>query len=185
MFNRKYATVPPTYVVLLLIASLFSLLISPLNAATRDPGAYFFHDSFGDLQAEIKTAREEGKKGVLVFFEMDDCPFCHRMKTSIFNQTEVQDYFRKHFQIISMDIEGDLEITDFKGEPTTQKDFSFKAHRVRATPVITFFDLEGEKVASYTGATGSAEEFLLLGKFVTEGHYKTSRFTKFKREQRK
>jgi thioredoxin-related protein len=32
---------------------------------------------------------------------------------------------------------------------------------------------------NYTGATGSKEEFMLLGKFVAEGHYKKTRFTQY------
>jgi thioredoxin-related protein len=28
------------------------------------------------------TARAEGKQGVLIMFEMDDCPFCSRMKAA-------------------------------------------------------------------------------------------------------
>lgn len=163
------------------------LLLLSVNAAaaTRDPGAYFFQETFGDLQEELAIAREEGKEGLLIFFEMDDCPFCHRMKQTVLNQSEVQDYFREHFRIISMDIEGDLEITDFNGEPISQKDFSFKQFRVRATPVIAFFDLDGKLIARYTGATRDAKEFMLLGKYVVEGHYKDKKFTQFKREQRK
>lgn len=80
-------------------------------------------------------------------FEMDECPFCHRMKTTVLNRPEVQDYFRKHFLIFSVDIEGDIEITDFQGKPTTMKDFAFKQYRVRATPVFQFFDL-GESPSS-------------------------------------
>jgi len=156
-----------------------------INAATRDPGTYFFQESFGDLQEELETAKEENKKGVLIFFEMDDCPFCHRMKTTILNQSEVQDYFRSNFRIFSLDIEGDVEITDFDGNQVSQKDFAFKQHRVRATPVIAFFDLEGHKVMSYTGATRDPAEFLLMGDFVVGEHYKKSSFTKFKRERRK
>ncbi len=184
-FKKAHFPLPPLMVVLILLVSSICLLPSSTLAASRDVDTHFFHDSFGDLQAELETAREEGKQGVLIFFELDDCPFCHRMKTTVFNKPEVQDYFRQHFQIIPIDIEGDLEMTDFQGNTTTQKDFAFKQHRVRATPVMAFFDLDGNKVATYTGATRDAKEFMLLGKFVAEGHYKTKRFTQFKREQRK
>jgi thioredoxin-related protein len=30
----------------------------------------------GDFKDELDTARAEGKQGVLIMFEMDDCPFC-------------------------------------------------------------------------------------------------------------
>lgn len=150
-------------------------------AAPRDPGAYFFDQTFGDFREELATAREDGKAGVLLMFEMDECPFCHRMKTTVLNQPEVQDYFKEHFLIFPVDVEGDVEVTDFEGKVAPQKDFALKQFRVRATPVFAFFDLDGNLVARYTGATRDSEEFLLLGRYVVEGAYKDTTFTKYKR----
>ena len=157
--------------------------LSAHAASARDPATHFFDETWGDLRDELQQARDEGKKGILLFFELDECPFCHRMKRSVLNQPEVQEYFRKHFRIFIIDIEGDVEMVDFQGNTTTQKDFSFKANRVRATPVIAFYDLDGKEIMRYTGATSGAEEFLWLGRFVAEGHYKDMRFTKYKRQQ--
>jgi len=145
----------------------------------------FFDSSFGDFTEELSLAKEEGKSGILVFFEMDDCPFCHRMKTTILNQPDVIEFYKKHFKILSVDIEGDIEMTDFDGTVTTQKDFAFKKHRVRATPVMAFFDLTGQRVVRYTGATSSKEEFLLLAQYVLTEQYKNGSFTRYKRSQRK
>jgi len=150
----------------------------------RDPYAYFFNETFGDYAEEIETARDEGKKGVMIFFEMDECPFCHWMKQNVLNQPEVQAYFRENFLLFPVDIEGDVEITNFKGESKAQKEFAFNEFRVRATPVIAFFDLDGNMIHRHTGKTSSVDEFLLMGRFVAEGHYKETRFTRFKREQR-
>ncbi len=162
---------------------LFSFSLSAAEAP-RDPYTYFFNETFGDFSEELATAREQGKQGVMIFFEMDECPFCHWMKTNVLNQAEVQQYYREHFMLFTVDIEGDVEISDFKGETMPQKDFAFKKHRVRATPVIAFFDLEGKPVHRHTGRTSGVEEFMLMGRYVAEGHYKTKRFTKFKRDNR-
>jgi thioredoxin-related protein len=160
------------------------LLVADIHAAVRDPADYFFDQTWGDFREELKTARDEGKQGILIMFEMDECPFCQRMKTTVLNQSEVQDYYKKHFLIFSVDIEGDVEITDFKGQTVTQKDFAFKEYRVRATPVFGFFDLDGKLIARYTGATSSLQEFLWLGEFVAEGQYKTTNFSRYKREKK-
>ncbi len=154
-----------------------------LRAEVRDPGEYFFDQTFGDFSEELARAKEEGKQGVLLMFEMDECPFCHRMKTTVLNQSELQDYFKANFLIFPVDIEGDIEITDFAGNPMPQKDFALKEHRVRATPVFAFFDLEGNLVARYTGATRDAAEFMWLGEYVVEGRYKETTFPKYKRER--
>jgi thioredoxin-related protein len=151
-------------------------------AETRDPGKYFFDQTFGDFSEELATARDEGKRGILLMFEMDECPFCHRMKTTVLNQPPVQAYFKEHFLIFPVDVEGDVEVTTFAGEAMSQKDFALKDLRVRATPVFAFFDLDGNLVARYTGATRDADEFMLLGRYVAEGAYEETTFTKYKRE---
>jgi thioredoxin-related protein len=159
-------------------------LATAVAAAPRDPQEYFFDQTLGDFQDELETARAEGKQGIMLFFEMDECPFCHRMKETVLNQPEVQDYFKAHFLIFSVDIEGDVPITDFQGNSIKEKDFAFREHRVRATPVMMFFDLDGKQITRYTGATADKQEFMLLGRYVVEGIYKDMPFTRFKREQR-
>lgn len=172
------------------LAPLLLVVFTLFSAATlaaegpRDPYAYFFNETFGDFSEELQNARDEGKKGIMIFFEMDECPFCHWMKINVLNQPEVQSYFREQFLLFPVDIEGDIQITSFKGEVMSQKDFAFKKHRVRATPVIAFFDLDGNVVHRHTGKTSSVEEFMLMGRFVAEGHYKNTRFIRFKRAQR-
>ncbi len=148
-------------------------------AETRDPVNHFFQPKFGDFQAELDTAKQQGKKGIFLFFEMDDCPFCERMKTTILNQADVQDAFRAQFLVYSIDVNGDTQMTDFQGKAQTEKDFAF-THRVRATPTMLFFDLDGKLVTRHTGPTKNKAEFLLLGKFVADGAYATQSFTKYK-----
>jgi len=145
----------------------------------------FFDKSFGDFSEELEIAKEEGKKGILIFFEMDECPFCHRMKMTVLNQPEVISFYKNHFKIFQVNIEGDVEMTDFQGNETTQKDFSFKQQRVRATPVFAFFDLSGKRVVKYTGPTSSVQEFIWLGEFALNEEYKKSSFTRYKRARKK
>ncbi len=167
------------------ILVLLSLLVGlgTARGETRDPQKYFFDQSLGDFREELATARAQGKKGVLLMFEMDECPFCHRMKTTVLNRRDVQDYYRSHFLVFPLDIEGDVEITDFKGQTVRQKDFALKQYRVRATPVFAFFDLDGNLIARYTGATKDAQEFLWLGEYVVSGAYKDGDFGRYKRER--
>ncbi len=160
---------------------LYALSTTSLALEIRDPYQHFFQDTFGDFTEEVEIAREEGKKGIVIFFEMDECPFCARMRETVLNRAPVQDYYREHFRIFMVDIEGDTDVVDFSGEEMLAKDFSFKRHKVRATPVIAFFDLEGTRTVRFTGAVRNPEEFMLLGRFAVEGHYKNTNFTRFKR----
>ncbi|AHF01467.1 thioredoxin [Thiomicrospira aerophila AL3] len=143
----------------------------------------FFDHSFGNFQEELELAREEGKKGVFIFFEMDDCPFCHRMKETILQEPEVIAYFHEHFKVYRFDIEGSNPVTHFDGrEFDTEKEMAERQYRVRATPVMIIFDLDGEPIARFTGPTRTKEEFLLFGRFVVEGHYQEMNFNRFRRQ---
>lgn len=160
------------------------LVSSPsATAQTRDAETHFFQQSFGDLSEELATARDEGKQGVFIMFEDKDCPWCHRMKSQVLNQVEVQDYYRAHFRILRIDIAGDNPLTDFQGNETIEKAFADQ-NRVRATPVLVFYDLEGQPMTRYTGAARDVEEFMWLGEFVVDGHYKETKFPVYKRQKK-
>ena len=154
------------------------------TSAPRDPATHFFNETWGNFQEELQNAREQGKKGIMIFFEMDECPFCHYMKTNVLNQPEVQDYFRKHFLLFTVDLEGDVEITNLQGKQMRQKDFAFRENRVRATPVIVFYDLDGKPVHRHTGRTAGVKEFMWMGQYVAEGIYKKQSFIRYKKMRR-
>lgn len=157
-------------------------LLLPFTATAEDYSA-FFDEGFGDFQEELENAVDEEKSAILIMFEMDECPFCHRMKRTVLNQPEVQEYFRKHFKIFTVDVEGDVEVVDFQGNTVSEKDMSLKQFRVRATPVFQFVDLEGKPIkrGRYTGAASGVDEFMLFGQYVIEQKYTEMPFVKYKR----
>ncbi len=171
-----------------LVAIPVFLLLATARADSMDLNALaasadgFFDQSFGDLQEELEIVRDEGKSALLVMFETDDCPWCLRMKQTVLNRQAVQDYFHENFRILAMDAEGDVLVTGFDGNEISMRDFSLQAMRVRATPVFAFFDTGGELVTRYTGALKNAHDFMLLGRFVVDGHYRDTRFSQFRRE---
>ncbi len=157
----------------LMFALALILTSAPTMAEVRDPQSHFFMSKLGDFKDELATAKQEGKQGVLIMFEMEDCPFCARMKANVLNQSQVQDFYRKHFLIYDMDVKGDTPMVDFKGKQTTEKAFALE-QRARATPVFIFFDLDGNAVTRFTGATQTLDEFMLLGRYVVDGVYKNN-----------
>lgn len=173
------------WIFLLAALAMYATVLPAHAAAGRDPGTYFFDQTLGNFHDELATARAEGKKGIMLFFEQAECPFCHYMKQNVLNQPEVQAYYKKNFLIFSADINGDVDMADFSGKIMKQKDFAFKENRVRATPVIAFYDLNGKQVVKYIGATNGVQEFMLLGKYAAGGMYRKTTFIKYKREQLK
>jgi thioredoxin-related protein len=181
--GNRWQEVEAVYRLIVSIAITLGLIATTVVAETRDPAQHFFHQSFGDLREELATAKKEGKTGVFMMFMNHECPWCNKMKASILNQVEVQDYYRKHFVVLEIDTEGSEQITDFAGKEMQHKDFALKHNRVRATPVFLFFDTNGNELTKYTGATRDLDEFMWLGEYVVDGHYKTTRFPVYKRER--
>lgn len=158
--------------------------VSLWAAVGRDPFTHFFYQSFGDLREEAATARAAGQRGLFVMFDDEECPWCHKMKTTILNQPEVQAYYRKYFRPIRIDTKGDQTVIDFQGKEWLEKDYAFKVFRVRATPVFIFFDLDGKVLYRHIGIVRDVQEFLWLADYVAQGHYRNQKFTVYKRERR-
>lgn len=153
-----------------------------ISSAWADKSKGFFQESFGNYQEELATAKHDGKSAVFMFFMMDECPFCDKMEKTVLSQPDVQAYFKQYFANFIFDIEGDVEVTDFAGKQQKQKDIAEKDFRVRATPVMIFFDLTGKPIARYTGPTRDKAEFLLLGQFVVDKVYEKMTFEQYKRQ---
>lgn len=158
---------------------IFSMLFLA-NLLLAQSSSDFFDFSSDNLKEDLQSAKEDGKKGIFIFFGMDDCPFCQKMKANVLNKPEVIKYYKKNFLSFEFDVNGNVETKEFDGTPTTHKKFAIK-HQVRATPALIFFDLEGNKVFTRPGYS-NVEEFMLLGDFIATKKYKTDNFVKYKRE---
>lgn len=161
------------------LIALLLLLPTLALAEIRDPEKHFFDPKLGNFQEELAEAKKQGKKAILFFFEMDDCPWCARMKSTIMNQSEVQDLYRQHFLIFPIDTNGDTAMTDFQGRETLEKTYALE-NRVRATPTLLFFDLDGKLIVRHTGPTKDINEFMLLARYVIDGDYKNKPFAIYK-----
>lgn len=153
------------------------------DAGTRDAMTHFFDANTGDLKAELADAKAAGKKAVLFMYEQEGCPACLYMKQHVLNRTDVQDLYRRHFVIFSIDIKGAVPLQDFTGRDITEKTFAAAAG-VRATPTFVFHDLAGAEITRVTGAVRDVDEFKLLAQFVASGAYKTRQFAEFKQSHR-
>ncbi len=168
--------------VLLLTMLLLAGVAMAEEQETRDAKEYFFTQTFGDLPEEMQTARDEGKLGMLLFFEADACPYCQYMLRKIFNQRRVQDWYRERFVNIDVDIHGDVELTDFDGITLPTKIFA-DHRRIYMTPVLSFLNLDGVEIYRHLGMIKTPEEFLLLGEYIEGEHYYDTEYKVFARKR--
>jgi len=165
---------------LLALLCLSATVVFAGDGDTRDPREHFFVQTFGDLPEELEMAKKEGKKGILLFFEAEACPYCQYMLRNIFSQPRVQDWYRERFVNIAIDIHGDVEVTDFDGITLPSKVFS-DHRRVFLTPLVSFIGLDGTEIHRHLGMVRTPEEFLVLGEYIDGGHYFDTEYPVFAR----
>ena len=82
-----------THIIKISLMSMVLLYAHSANAGLNDPEEKFFQKTFGDYKEELDLVRGQGKIGILIMFEQDECPYCYRMRTTILNQPAIQKYF--------------------------------------------------------------------------------------------
>ncbi|MFB6261701.1 MAG: thioredoxin family protein, partial [Thiohalorhabdaceae bacterium] len=150
----------------LILAAVAALAPFSTNAERADPEAFYQIPAFGDFQANLEKALGEGKKGILLYFHQDQCPFCKQMERQVFTKPIVHDFFHKYFDVYKVNIKGNKEFVDFQGEPVAQSDFAVR-NRARATPTLIIFGENGEELVRFV-SNPSLEEMLALCKFVVD-----------------
>ena len=176
-------TVRTTFTCLLMALVIFAASITfAATPATRNPREFFFTQTFGDLPEEMQVAVDDGKLGMLLFFEAEDCGYCRRMLKQVFNQRSVQEWYTERFVSIAVDVFGDVELKDFDGITLPSKIFADQ-RRIFATPVVSFIDPNGIEIYRHFGMIKTPEEFLLLGQYIEYKHYYDTEFEVFMRSQ--
>lgn len=155
----------------------------PASAQTRDADLHFFQTSFGDLKEELALARAEGRRGLFLMFAAENCTPCIVMKKTVLNQVPVQEYYRRHFRVLHIDYNGDVEMADLEGRPMRAKDYAQKVARVRGTPTLMIIGLDGTELVRHYGPTRDAREFIWLGEFVVNGKFRRTAFDTYWRER--
>lgn len=112
-----------------------------------DDGIYhqsWFKESFLDLREDLEEAKAEGKRFVVIF-EQAGCVYCVKMHKEVLSQRYINDYVRKNFVVVQMDLWGAREVTDFDGKTLPEKALA-KRWGVVYTPTVLFLtdDLEGK-----------------------------------------
>lgn len=153
-----------------LLALFVTLTLGTLAAVAgeselRDPDQYFFAQSFKDLQEEAQISSEEEKAGIMVFFEMQGCPYCEHMRAHVFSDQSAQSWFGDNFRSIFMDIDGQTEAALFDGTAVTEKAVA-DHYGVFSTPTLIFFDAEGNEIYRHLKTARTPAELISVGESV-------------------
>ncbi len=109
----------------------------------------WFKNSFMDIREDIADAAQAGKRVILYFYQ-DGCPYCAKLLDVNFAQREIAGNTQKYFDVIAINMWGALEVTDFNGKETTEKDFA-SGLKVMYTPTLLFLDEQGKVILRLNG----------------------------------
>ncbi len=139
---------------------MFYLLITPAVMASDSPAGTvtggviyetpdWFKSSFLDFSDDIDEAKSQGKH-VMAFMHLDECPYCDRMLKENFMEGDSKNFMQTHFDVIGVNIEGDLDVTWIDGKSYTEKELKEHLNAI-ATPTMVFLNLDGDKVLQLNG----------------------------------
>lgn len=148
-------------------------------AEYRDPADYFFQPFLGDLRSEVAEARASGRKGVVVMYHFEECPYCTRMKREVLSRPDVQDWYRSQFVVLGIDVRGAQPITGLDGKTLPESEYG-RAVRVRGTPSFDFYGTDGSHLYRYVGPLYDPADFLLLGRYVASGAHRKQTFEEYR-----
>ena len=130
----------------------------------------WFKDSFLKIADDVGEASEQGKH-VLLFFQLNNCPYCDRMLEEAFEAEPLASYIQQHFDAIAINMLGDRHIAFSEQIKVTEKELS-EVLKVRVTPAILFLDENNKTVARVNGYR-APERFRMVLEYVATKSYQT------------
>ena len=104
---------------------LYSLLIFICSYSAYATDDYtFFDQHFNDYSENLEDAIDAKKDGIFIFFHMEECPFCQKMRHNVLSQKPIINYFKQHFLNFEVDVESSVNLTDFNGNNVKDKNES-------------------------------------------------------------
>ena len=128
----------------------------------------WFKESFLEIAEDVEDAREENKH-VILFFQLNSCPYCDRMLEESFEAEPLSSYIQQHFDTIAINVRGDREIAFNEEISVTEKELS-DILKVAATPAILFLDKENRTIVRVNGYR-APQRFQSVLEYVATGAY--------------
>lgn len=149
----------------LLMGSLFSSVLSTVSAQTKrieaKPLHYdipsWFKSSFLDIPADWADAKSQSKR-LMIFFHLENCPFCAHLLRDNFTSGSNKAWIQSQFEVIAINVKGDLPVVWMDGSQLTEKDLTKKLN-IYASPVVMVFGAD-KSVAKKIMGYKRPEEFM-------------------------
>jgi thioredoxin-related protein len=141
-----------------------------VGGVAHEPPAWF-KESFLEIADDVDDAIE-AEKHVMLFFDLNGCPYCDRMLEESFTAEPLSSYIRQHFDVIAINIQGDREIA-FNEEISVSEKKLGEILKVYSTPALLFLNEDNKTIVRVNGYR-APERFKLVLEFVATRSYRTT-----------
>jgi thioredoxin-related protein len=128
----------------------------------------WFKESFLDIAEDVDEAADEDRH-VILFLEMNGCPYCAKMLKENFAEAPYRDFLQDNFDVIALNIRGDREVA-FDAETTVTEKQLADVLDVRFTPTVVFLNKANRPVARINGYR-NLDDFKQVLDFVASAAY--------------
>jgi len=137
----------------------------------------FIKTSFLNLKEDLSEAKR-AKRGLMIIYEQEGCPYCAQMHKVNFSDRETVDLITKNFDVVQMDTLGSRVVVDFDGKTMTEKKLAEKL-RVQYVPLVGFFGPDGKEIFRLPGYFQQPDMFRTGLRYVFEKQYEKVPFSEY------
>lgn len=137
----------------------------------------WFKLSFLELTTDIQEAKEQNKKGLIIYFGQKFCPYCKAHLEKNWGQSDIIKYTQKNFDVIAINVKGQRPVIDVDGKTYTEKSFS-ALKKTNFTPSVIFYNTKGQEILRLRGYR-PPYQFRAALEYIADKHYNKENFRSY------
>ncbi len=156
-------------------ADVYSFVDLPTDYQDEHPD--WFKSSFNNLPEDLDDAISAGKKGLIVYFGQEHCPYCQALMRDNLSKGDLVRYLRLHFDVVGLNAHSIEKLTDMDGQTKLINEFAIE-QKAQLTPTLLFF-VKGRKLALKLVGYHTPYKMRAALEYVVDDHFKTKRFGEY------
>ncbi|MDM8546385.1 thioredoxin fold domain-containing protein [Candidatus Venteria ishoeyi] len=138
----------------------------------------WFKSSFLNFPEDLQDVRRDKKLGLIVYFGQDNCAYCVQLLDINFKKrTDIISYTQRFFDVVAVDIWGNLPVVMPDGRHSNEKQFANIA-RTQFTPSLIFYNPWGKEIFRMRGYY-PPYRFRAALDYVVGGYYQKENFREY------
>ncbi len=163
-------------IMVFIVSTSFLLGAGKVSGNSEHETPKWFKQSFLDITEDVAEATQNNKH-LMLFIDLDGCPYCTKMLNESFAATnETSEYLKKYFDVINLNVKGSRELT-WHGKTMSEKEFALELN-IQYSPTILFLD-ENQKIVLKLNGYRTPAKFKQILEYVDGKHYKTLSLTEY------